>query len=345
MRSTWPAVAALVVGPALLPALALAQGTTPTPTTAGAGALRITYLRVGDETVSSISPRPLGIKDCTPPTAILTFEVDNIPDGKRSLDVYFGSGCNATDRDSTTTPKCTFVQMTEVTSQQDLEVTVDAANLECGGGDRTLWFLAVDSSQASEDVGTGYGSVVVPIDTAPPAAPSNVEGGAGEKQIPVSWDIGTGDPEKFIVYIDDQATEGGEGADGGTSSDGKCSSSRLIAGSAARDIPKSVPTKVIEERTATGIDLDSKDIRGDFAAVGVVAVDIAGNESALSELACVEVVPTEGFWERYEKQGGTADTGCAVHATPVGTSRDGAPAALVATLGLLAVVRMRRRRS
>lgn len=345
MQSTWLPAAALALGLAFAPAPSPAHAQDPAdPTTTGTGTLRVTYLRVDDETVSGIAPRPLGVEECTPPAATLTFEVDNIPSDKGRIDIYYGSECNAMDRDDTTTPRCTFVQDVEATSQQDLEVKIDAGKL-CDKEDPTLWFLAVNSSQVGEDVGQGYDDILVPIDLSAPAAPDNVEGGAGEKAIPVSWDIGTGDPEKFVVYIDDQASSGGGDTDGGTSSDGKCSSSRLAAGTAAKDIPKGVRTKTIDEGTATGIDLDSGDIRGKLAAVGVVAVDQAGNESVLSEIACVEVVPTEGFWERYEKEGGNADEGCSVKRAGAGTRASDRAAGLLATAcALVVALRFRARR-
>lgn len=342
MRSTWPAVAALALGPAVLPAQAQAQatGTTTTPS----GTIAIQLVSIGGKTVGS-SPRPISLDDCTEPTATIKFHARDVPTAKETLDLYIGDNCNQTNR-TTADANCAFVDTFPINDSKELDMLVDAADTTCpADGEPTFWFLAVDSSHGGEDVAMNFGTLKVKFDTKVPAAPDNVEGGAGERQIPISWETDEKENARFIVYIDDQATSGDDGSDGGTSSDGKCSSSRLVAGSAAKDIPKSIPTQVIEEGTATGLDLDAKDIDGNLAAVGVVAVDIAGNESTLSELACVEVVPTEGFWEHYQKAGGTADTGCAVHAQPGGVARGEARGALVLALGLLALARARRRRS
>jgi hypothetical protein len=113
--------------------------------------------------------------------------------------------------------------------------------------------------------------------------------------------------------------------------------------------PKKLPTELggkkltgkVSSATINGDDLGSK-----LAAVGVIAVDLAGNASPVSNIACVKVVPTTGFWDKYKANGGKAESGCAcsLPGAPIDVAA-GWPVGLV--LGGLALrgVRARRRRS
>lgn len=338
MTRIWPALTVLVLGPTLVPLTAYGQTTGST-----SGTIRVSLVAIGNEDVNTKTPRPVNIDDCTEPTADLKFHLENVPSAKSTIDVYIGTDCAMQNRD-TEDASCDFVRDFDIEDRQELDVPIDAALTGCPNGMKTLWFLAVDSTQSGEEVGANYASRDVHFDTSAPSAPSDVEGGAGEREIPVSWETDETEAQRFDVYIDDQATRGddGAGADGGVSGDGKCSSTRLHAGTPADSISKRVHKKSIKEASANGIDLSSADISGDFAAVAVVVVDEAGNESVLSELACVEVVPTEGFWERYRTNGGDAVEGCECRAQP-GRTRGGTGAMLVACGFVLALGRRRRR--
>jgi hypothetical protein len=84
----------------------------------------------------------------------------------------------------------------------------------------------------------------------------------------------------------------------------------LTEGADPASLPSTLPQKRVNEPTASGVELTADDIDGESAAVAVVAVDEAGNQSPLSNIGCVKVVPTEGFWDRYQNQGGEGQAGC-----------------------------------
>ena len=95
----------------------------------------------------------------------------------------------------------------------------------------------------------------------------------------------------------------------------ECPSRFLVSGANAADLPSSIHEKSINKPTATELDITPGDISSSTAlmknaAIAVVAVDLAQNESPLSVVACLHVAPTTSFWDQYRMQGGTADTGC-----------------------------------
>jgi hypothetical protein len=76
-------------------------------------------------------------------------------------------------------------------------------------------------------------------------------------------------------------------------------------------LPSSVHRKTVNERTASGVSITPADLGGaKMASIAVSAVDLAGNQGPLSNVACIMVVPTTGFLDRYHANGGTAQTGC-----------------------------------
>ena len=79
----------------------------------------------------------------------------------------------------------------------------------------------------------------------------------------------------------------------------------------------------------------------------VVAVDLAGNASPVSNITCISVVPTTGFWGVYKDSGGTVQPGCACSLPGQPRNNPLTVAAVwpvaLALLGLVA--RTRRRRS
>jgi hypothetical protein len=104
--------------------------------------------------------------------------------------------------------------------------------------------------------------------------------------------------------------------------------------------------KKVGEPTATGVKLKPGDIGGgdgSSAAIAVVAIDQAGNESLVSEIACVKVVPTEGFWDRYQSDPNAVDPGCPCTAMGPAQLESAWPIAL--SLALCGLSARRRRRS
>jgi hypothetical protein len=293
-------------------------------TSAGQGGIIANLLTIGGEEVNTLAEIKLGIADCDA-NATLEFELDGTPMNKASIDIYTGTNCNRTDRINEDVQRCTYVDTRETNEQtQDLRLELMARDLveDCASGTEsmpTIWFLAVDDPMSAEDVGNNYATYeLLGIDMSAPDAPTEVVGGSGENEIPIEWDTDEADIDRFIVFIDDNPTEGGGGAGSGGEADGggasantgDCGSSVLQPNMSADDVPSSIRRKEVNEPTATGFELSPGDVGGMMAAVAVVAVDEAGNQSPLSNTACVKVVPTEGFWDRYEANGGKAQGGC-----------------------------------
>jgi MYXO-CTERM domain-containing protein len=102
--------------------------------------------------------------------------------------------------------------------------------------------------------------------------------------------------------------------DGGASVEGECTSEILKQGEDVnldeladnRNIGiDEVPGKV-EKTTVSGDSLGARRV-----AMAVVAADLAGNISQISNVDCLQVVATNGFWDTYKANGGEAETGCA----------------------------------
>jgi hypothetical protein len=317
------------------------------------GAILVTPISIGAEDVNDLGEIKLGLDNCER-NDIVVFELDDVPADKSTIAIYTGTDCNETDRNDEDVNRCEFVAMPPTDEQiRDLRIEIRARDLvgDCSSGldsMPTIWFLAVDDPNAAEDVGKNYGAYAeLNIDLNAPDAPGKVVGGAGENQIPIEWDADESDIDHFIVYIDSEPTEGGgagEGGDdedgGGSANTGDCGSSVLLPDTDADDLPESIRRKTVDEPTATGVELRPGDIDGTIAAVAVVAVDDAGNQSPLSNTGCVKVVPTESFWDRYEANGGEAHAGCPCSALGPTHAQSAWPVAL----SLLVLARGARRR-
>jgi hypothetical protein len=364
------------------PALAQDDDTdTPPATSAGTGGLVVRAISVGGEEVK-LGSIPVGIDACVN-DAEIRFEIDGVPDSHESIDVYLGESCNASSsRDLDASNRCTYVGNFKATSSSNQPLTLRATQLmgeDCAmkaeESTPKLWFLAVKDPGSSEDVMNLYKMIEdVRLDTRRPTAPTSVEGGSGEKQIPVEWKTSDSDLEGFVVLIDPAPTSGGGGGsgtsggssgsggdddeDGGTTNadsgtpapsggstaaNGECGSSVLTEGGSVGGLPSRIKRKEVNEATATGIDLGPSDIDGDIAAIAVVAVDEAGNESPLSALACVKVVPTESFWDRYSADEDAVEGGCPCAALGPAQLASAWPVGLA--LSLIALSARRRRRS
>jgi hypothetical protein len=289
----------------------------------GRGGIAVNPISIGGEEVNTLEEiLRLGIDECVGNETVL-FDLDNIPD-KRSIAVFVGDGCNSTDRTNTDLNRCTLITSDTTNNQtRDLQFEIGARELFGGSCEvdmeveRTFWFLAVNDPAGSEAVGNGYGTIDIDLDGRAPDAPTNIRGGSGERQIRVDWETDEADLEGFVIYIDPGTGVGGGGAgsgapddDAGASSNVDCGSGLLISGSEAPDPDDFEQAIELNESTATGETLSPEQIGGTRAAIAVAAVDLAGNRSPLSDLACVSVMPTESFWDRYEANGGDAKAGC-----------------------------------
>lgn len=240
---------------------------------------------------------PLNIRECTEDVEI-TVRLSAIPTAA-VLDVYYGVDCQiSTNRLSTSTTKqcepVTSVAITNAGGFQD--VTFNISNLKCTEtSTRKLFFLPVASEGAGGDITNGV-TLDVMIDATAPSAPTSVEGGEGESAIPVSWMFTGTDVNEFIVYWDDDDTT--------------CASMKLMAGD--EDLEDlGLRSKTVNQSTRDTLLSNAVDV-GQSATVGIVAVDLAGNASPLSATACITGVPTTGWLDLHEAQGGKTGNTCSV---------------------------------
>jgi MYXO-CTERM domain-containing protein len=149
---------------------------------------------------------------------------------------------------------------------------------------------------------------------------------------------------------------GSSGASGSAGSSGppnhgpaECASRYLTAGMTfdpEAKLPPGVKAFFIDKMVSSTI-LSGSDIGAPVAAVAVIADDLGKNESVLSNIDCVHVVKTNGFWDGYKANGGDAVAGCACSAPGAGqrtTLHATAWAGLAGLLGLAGYFRTRRRR-
>lgn len=342
-----------------LAASAAAQTTTPS---SSSGLIKAEILTIGGEEVG-LGEQSVGIDDCDD-DAVIEVRLDGVPSESEAIDIWIGESCNTMARRDGSDDDCTYVGNQPADRTTNLIIELRAGDLieDCSSNEEStpkIWLLAVKDPQGSEDVGTSYAQISnLHLDTRAPEAPTEVEGGSGEREIPVEWNTDDSDLERFIILIDPMPTmDPGAGTAGSASPseddagaptggggwNGECGSSVLTPGADLSSISTRVKRKEVNEATATHADLSSADIDGTAAAVAVVAVDKAGNESPVSELGCVYVVPTEGFWERYQQEPDAVGAGCPCRALGPAHAESGLPVMLA--LGWLARSARRRRSS
>jgi MYXO-CTERM domain-containing protein len=248
---------------------------------------------------------------CADPDSTLVVQVNGLGAFMNpTVGVWVGNNCNTNRADSgTTSSDCVPIHSQPLAGESELDVEVPIGMLSGCEGTATVnvWFMPMANATSDTEVITAYGLETFTVDTLPPATPTNVSGGSGETQISVDWDSSGGDIQNYYVYWD--TAIGGGDNDAGS---GECATANLYAG--AELDPGETPPGVGKEKTAsnaTSHDLDGASIDGDMAGVAVQAVDLAGNVSELSETACIDVVPTNGFWDLYKANGGDAKEGCA----------------------------------
>lgn len=242
------------------------------------------------------------------------------------LEAWFASGsgnCNKADRNTRnpSTTNCTKLPLNaqdgQISGRIRYELNVPLGPTCDSDGAKTIFFLALRSQDSAEEA-TNYAYMTVTIDRVAPSDITKVSGGTGETQIPVTW---TPPPEKsqyFWVLVDTRATlGGGESDDGGSTAE--CSSQELVPGrlfdplapDALANLPDTIQVKSFEQ-TTTKAEFNGETFGGStLGAATVIAADLAGNPTKMSPLACLRVVKTEGFWESYKANGGTAESGCA----------------------------------
>ena len=325
-------------------------GTTTTPTQAILmGTIRPLLTAIGDTeyTDNTTYRTPVNKAQCTD-NDVLHFTVSNIPNTHKYLEVWVGNNCSDADRSTRLTVESRCLRMTsvplttgETTVLSDVQVPPELACDESMQGNRWIWFLAVDA-EMSQTSAPDYGAIQLSFDLDPPEAPTDVEAGNGETELPVSWDPPAGDPQYYHLLIDPSATLGGE-EDGGSTGD--CSSALMSAGQEIDpdNPPEGLRHVYIDERR-TSETLDGRNYPNTkLIAVAVIADDLGHNHSELSQIACIHIVKTKGFWETYRENGGTVEPGCTC-SVPGARGGGLATGLALGALGLIAWSRRVRRR-
>jgi MYXO-CTERM domain-containing protein len=263
----------------------------------------------------------------------LTLRFRNIPSARSRLVGFRGTNCNTVEaRDRDGMGDCEMLDIAVSIDEQSELVVPDVplgSLVDCeltNSLPYNLFFIATDAANADDDIGSDYDVIELKVDLEPPASPTNVTGGSGNSAIPVSWSItdSGSDIERFDIYV----VAGSCGGDGGTATFPPKASPVAEPGGTARSAGV--------DGAAAGLELNEQ------AAVFVVAVDKAGNRSEPSAAGCITRVPTVGFCNLHEMEGGTCDDGCSVSA--VGASGT-APWSATVLVTVLALAWRRRRRT
>ncbi len=346
----------------------------------------VKLLSVNGAAYNVMSLRPLNKKECDSHVK-LSFLIENLPGSNVNpayIELWVGpsgTDCNVATRNTNTNGmQCMSVASKQIakTDKTISSFEVTTAGL-CGDstnrfeGTRTLYFLGVNSLDSNE-VATVFSTYGLLIDQQPPAAPTGVSGGVGDTEIPINWSSTSSDVNHFELVWDPNASSAAtydagmssmstidasssssdaavSGEDGGTvTQPNGCSSKVLMAGDEVAADPKSLPTELLGktiEGKVVSTKVSGSELGSKLVAVGVVAVDLAGNASPVSNITCISVVPTTGFWGAYKDSGGTVQPGCTCSLPGQPRNNPLTMAAVwpiaLALLGLVA--RTRRRRS
>jgi hypothetical protein len=180
----------------------------------------------------------------------------------------------------------------------------------CKSGAQKVYFVPLNNQTTDATMGNPESLSAAPIvltltvDVVAPAPVTSVKASDGESQLGASWKQGA--ETKFLEYrlYFDTSGISEKGAE--------CASEVLVE-------DKPVPGDADPERATSQGTNGSKNPEslgmsvGEQIPVAVTLVDLAGNESNLSEVVCAAYVDTEGFLDRYKNQGGDGLTECSAH--------------------------------
>ena len=285
--------------------------------------------------------RPIGIEECEENVQV-PVNLANIPTTERGvLAVYraaVGSGMCTVPANRTSTggsqPICEHTSFTApmiVPTQMTVSPTVqelfgsDACTM-AAYDDREFWFLSVSSDPDISTTVTQFAVVRILLDTQRPVAPMVDEAPAGDTTISVGFDANTTELlAGATAYVDV----------GGCDANGNVATTTLVPNMAPPSGARSVASTGVEAVTLDGSMLGLE--YGEYAAVAVTTMDLARNESVLSNVVCLQRVELSGFWDAYCAERGITDpamcraqySGCA--ATP---GRGSAPSLAIAMLGI-----------
>lgn len=344
--------------------------------------LIVTLVKAGGEDFSDQKRfgTPIGLPACTEGSIDVT--VSGLPNSPQFpyLEVWYGTGmgdCDAADRATrvNSAQNCTRLSAStdgqQINSFTVLNTTVKIApvcdlNAERTSGTKqgpqTLWFLLL-RSQGSAEAAMFYRAFTINIDTVAPDPPTELNNPSGQTDIRLTWTLANS-ATNYWVFADysEGALVGEEDdsdagvADGGTGTAGSgsaaangCTSNYLRKG--ARIPVEARPPGLLVRETdsiSTEMSFDGRDFEGvKKVPVAVAAEDLAGNVSVMSDVSCITVEQTTGFWDRYkspdgDSAGGVAEPGCAC-STP-GAHPNSPGLVLAAPIALLVVGAYARRR-
>jgi hypothetical protein len=329
----------------------LAGSGTTTPTGAsntGGGNVQVQLNKAGDvKYPSPNSPKlPLGKKTCAQGTIEVT--LSQLPNASQFpyLQVWLQTDpkidCNTGDRNTffPESSRCISLPLPgdqgQLKNQTYYKVVLPLGPVCDSSGDKTIYFLAM-TSENNNDPAMFYGKLTITIDVEAPSAPTNVEGGTGETQIELHWDLPAPMPQYVWTLVDINATAGD--FDGGSA---ECSSTKLRPG--MEFDPTATPPEGVIVSTKTNLrtkeTFNGESWGTEYGAAAVVVADLAGNTSKLSEIGCLHVVKTSGFWDRYQENGGKADSGwgCAIGRSPSSAGSQGSRRAAETVLPALFIL-------
>lgn len=291
-----------------------------------------------DENRNNLQNVPLSKAECEANVEII-FLIESIPTDRTRLDFWSnGADCNTTEQRSPKTGACEQLDVgnIEINNRARIpELPISAQALfNCEESDRPTFFvLAVNSSNDEVDTNQ-WGSIELEIDAQAPGAPGGVEGKRGDTEIQVDWATPSGENvHGYTVYVDPAATD--------------CQSELLVAG---EELPED--TTALRSSNVNG-NASSTLINGETvgmeyeaqAAVAVVARDIAGNKSVVSNVSCITRIETLGYWQKYcLKKTGETDCEAAGCTIIPRYFRASWPAGSVALTGLMMLWLRRRRK-
>ncbi|HKP59534.1 MAG TPA: MYXO-CTERM sorting domain-containing protein [Polyangiales bacterium] len=342
-----------------LPGLALAQGTAGSgavPPTNSTGQIPVQIFKLDGKAYADLQLNvPISKAQCDADVEIIwrLTMLNLLPAGSKYLQLWQGNNCNqAAQRDNESTgTDCTKIETPDdwtfngitPTYMDDFTMTVKGI-CDRGDGVLNLYFLPAVNTTDNSEVQI-FGAYKITIDKEPPIAPTNVEAGTGQSEIPIKWSTsGNSDVANNMLIWDTNVGEGG--ADGGSTDTEGCGSQVLKPGEdvdlAALAMMDGIHLKPIDGNV-TSTTLAGSEIGGKRAAIGVVARDLADNPSTLSNLDCLEVVPTSGFWDEYKESGGEVEPGCGCSAPGTrSASGEGIGAFALGLLGLCVLRRARK---
>jgi hypothetical protein len=333
-------------------------GTGATATSSGAGTIMVTLTKAGDDAYKDATHTlPINAAECA--AGHLTVDLTNLPPsgisgGYMFLEMWVQTGtadCTTSDRDIAVVAesKCTQLNTDRIrlngTMIKNLNVPLTPANNEAGDqgvcqtdGPRTIYFLALKGESGAEAT-TMFGTLTVQVQTIAPDPVTNLVGYSGETEIPVKWTLPAERIFSVYVIIDPAAEAFDE--DGGAGPG--CLSRTLMQNAPFNlaDYPKGLIVLPTIQKMASGTTINGDELHTNLAAVAVMVGDQAKNVSTLSNVGCIRVTPTSGFWDAYTKEGGAAQQGCSCSAPGVrvrGSALLGLP-----ILGVLAWLGVRRR--